>query len=77
MMHPAAQTSNSERQGDDKWHVHLPHEFTHCLSSPGMLNSGTFKTKMILITNSKVTLSMALWANILEAWDASLSAPNM
>ena len=41
-----------------------------------MLNIGTFKHQMILITNSKVTLIMALLARPVEAWEA-LAAPNI
>ena len=46
------------------------------ISVSNMLNSGTFKHKMILITDSKVTLSMALKTKTLEAWDA-LVAPHI
>ena len=41
-----------------------------------MLNSGTFKHNKILITNSKVTLSMALKTKTVEAGDA-LAAPHI
>ena len=43
---------------------------------PDMLYSGTLKHQMILITNFKATLSMALWTKPLETWEA-LAAPNI
>ena len=43
---------------------------------PNMLNSGTFKHQMILITYSKITVSMALVTETLEARDA-LAAPHI
>ena len=43
---------------------------------PDMLYSGTLKHQMILITNFKVTLSMALCTKTLETWEA-LTAPKI